>query len=131
VSLYGQRTIIGTVSQAAGVPSGALIGRGSNANGDYARFAAGTQICHRRAFVSLAISTAAFGGFVSAHQTWTFPAAFTSLTALGATSENNSAFGAVFTSAVRPTGNTWAVTSVSSQAAAGRTVGLLAVGSWF
>lgn len=44
--------VLGTVSQAGGVPTGALIERGSNANGDYARFADGTQIC----WLSVAVS---------------------------------------------------------------------------
>lgn len=37
--------IVGTVSQSGGVPTGALIEHGSNANGAYARWADGTQIC--------------------------------------------------------------------------------------
>lgn len=42
---YNQRNILGTVSQSGGVPTGALIQRGSNANGEFVRFADGTQIC--------------------------------------------------------------------------------------
>ncbi|MEB3840457.1 phage tail protein [Pseudomonas guariconensis] len=37
--------IVGTVSQSGGVPTGAIIERGSNSNGEYVRFADGTQIC--------------------------------------------------------------------------------------
>ena len=36
---------VGTVSQAGGVPTGAIIQRGSNANGEFVRYADGTQIC--------------------------------------------------------------------------------------
>lgn len=43
--IYNQGTVLGTVSQTAGVPTGALIERGANANGEFARFADGTQIC--------------------------------------------------------------------------------------
>lgn len=39
--------IVGTVSQSSGVPTGAIVEKGSNANGDYVRFADGTQICWR------------------------------------------------------------------------------------
>lgn len=42
---FGPDNILGTVSQSAGVPTGALIERGSNANGEYVRLADGTQIC--------------------------------------------------------------------------------------
>lgn len=37
--------LVGTVSQSGGVPTGAVVERGSNANGEYVRFADGTQIC--------------------------------------------------------------------------------------
>lgn len=37
--------ILGTVSQSGGVPTGAIIERGSNANGEYVKFADGTMIC--------------------------------------------------------------------------------------
>ena len=37
--------ILGTVSQSGGVPTGAVIERGSNANGEYVKFADGTMIC--------------------------------------------------------------------------------------
>lgn len=42
---YDQSTILGSVSQVAGEPTGALVERGSNANGEYVRFADGTQFC--------------------------------------------------------------------------------------
>ena len=48
--LYRRSNILGTVSQLAGVPTGAIIERGSNANGEYVRFADGTQICSREVF---------------------------------------------------------------------------------
>ena len=44
--VYDQTTVVGTVSEdGSGSPTGAVIERGSNANGDYIRFADGTQIC--------------------------------------------------------------------------------------
>lgn len=42
---FRRGNILGTVSRTGSVPTGALIQRGSNANGDFARFADGTQIC--------------------------------------------------------------------------------------
>jgi len=42
---YRAGNILGTVSQSAGVPTGAVIEAGSNANGSYTRFADGTMIC--------------------------------------------------------------------------------------
>ena len=45
-TLYNNQNILGTVSQTSGVPTGAVIQRGSNANGEFVRFADGTQICY-------------------------------------------------------------------------------------
>ena len=65
VEIFHQGTIVGTVSQASGLPTGAVIERGSNANGEYVRFADGLQIC-----------THGLSASASANTTWTFPAAF-------------------------------------------------------
>jgi len=62
--IYDHSTILGPVSESGGLPTGALIEQGSNADGTYLRFADGTQICSRQ-FVSAASSHA-----------WTFPLAF-------------------------------------------------------
>lgn len=43
--IFHQGSVLGPVSQAAGMPTGAVIERGSNANGEFVRFADGTQIC--------------------------------------------------------------------------------------
>lgn len=39
--------LVGTVSQSGGVPTGAVIERGSNASGKYTKFADGTMICYQ------------------------------------------------------------------------------------
>ena len=73
---YVRSTILGTVAQAAGVPTGAILERGANANGEYLRLADGTQICTSPALSSGAVTTASGAVFQSASITWTFPAAF-------------------------------------------------------
>lgn len=50
---YGPGNLLGTVSETAGVPTGAVIEHGSNANGRYVRFADGTQICTFEAAVNV------------------------------------------------------------------------------
>jgi hypothetical protein len=45
-SLFTQGNILGTVSQSSGVPTGAIIESGSNANGAYVKYADGTMICY-------------------------------------------------------------------------------------
>ncbi|WP_447775288.1 phage tail protein [Pseudomonas chlororaphis] len=39
--------MVGTVSQSGGVPTGAIIERGTNANGEFTKFADGTMICSK------------------------------------------------------------------------------------
>lgn len=56
--LFHTGNILGTVSQASGVPTGAIIERGSNANGEYVRFADGTQICFVEITVAVSANTA-------------------------------------------------------------------------
>lgn len=58
--------ILGTVSQSSGAPTGSIVERGGNANGEYVRFADGTQICTALLTTSTDVSTV-----------WTFPASFT------------------------------------------------------
>lgn len=67
--VYHQGSILGAVSQSGGVPAGAVIERGSNANGEYVRFADGTQIC-------TSVFDVTFGQTYALIKEWTFPAAF-------------------------------------------------------
>lgn len=74
---YLKGTILGTVAQDAnGVPTGGVIERGANANGDYVRFADGTQICTSVDIPTGAINSPAGALWQSGHLAWTFPAAF-------------------------------------------------------
>ncbi|WP_373049927.1 DUF2793 domain-containing protein [Thalassovita aquimarina] len=81
---YGPGNLLGGVAQMAGVPTGAVIEQGSNANGHYMRLADGTQICwHEFTETGLAVTTA-YGslyrsGTIAAP---TFPAAFASAAGL-------------------------------------------------
>jgi hypothetical protein len=74
--LFSRQNLLGTVSQTAGVPTGAVIERGSNANGGYVRFADGTQRCTRTNLSAANANTALGSLFRSADVTWTYPAAF-------------------------------------------------------
>jgi hypothetical protein len=76
--LYSRHNLIGTVSQAAGVPTGAVIERGNNANGNWTRFADGLQICTTPdTGLSVPNASTALGSlFRSADLNWTFPISF-------------------------------------------------------
>lgn len=76
---------VGTVSQTGGIPTGAIIERGSNANGEFTKFADGTMLCWRNS-ISLACNTAVSNNFGTTSGTMyrddtalTFPATFVGL----------------------------------------------------
>ncbi|SLN69920.1 hypothetical protein ROG8370_03312 [Roseovarius gaetbuli] len=70
--LIDENQISGTVTQNGGTPTGAIIEKGSNANGNYTRWADGTQICSVSDLSGSASMVA--GQTVSGY--WTYPAAF-------------------------------------------------------
>ncbi len=78
VGMYRRANILGTVSQSGGVPTGAIIQRGSNANGEFVKYADGTQIC-------MGQSTMTFSNTNVIGASQTLPSAFI----------NNEYFGAV------------------------------------
>jgi hypothetical protein len=67
--VFHQNTILGTVSESGGVPTGAVIQQGSNANGRFVRYADGTQICYHR--IQLTRSSTS-----TLDRTWTYPISF-------------------------------------------------------
>lgn len=71
---YSAGNILGTVSQSGGVPTGAIIQRGSNANGEFVRFADGTQICWLK-WTPAGISDISPYNYVTLTP-WTYPAGF-------------------------------------------------------
>lgn len=74
--------LLGTVSQSGGNPTGAIIERGSNANGEYIRFADGTMICISPTIIT-DVNIAAGSLFRSNAVVWTFPSTFSSVTVIG------------------------------------------------
>ncbi len=78
VGTVASRPIVGTVSQAGGVPTGAIIERGSNANGEYVKYADGTLICTRSiSYPNINITSASNGIFFGLPENArNFPAAF-------------------------------------------------------
>lgn len=111
---------IGTVANANGFPVGGIIERGSNANGEYVRYADGTQICWVRN-----ISITANVAF-----TWTYPIAFSAVSVVNGTSTAASS-PRVFSGLGQlssATGNLW-TSSTAAEVTGG--VNLTAIGRWF
>jgi hypothetical protein len=126
---YSTDTALGTVTQSGGIPTGALIERGSNANGDYVRFADGTQICRHSVSGALAPSLASGNIFRSGEYSWTYAAAFSSTEVVVHCSPRSSA--TIWSSGRVTTTTTGAVELMSSVSGGSITIDLLAVGSWF
>jgi hypothetical protein len=130
VELYNNRNVVGTVSQSAGIPTGAIVERGSNANGEYIKFADGTLICTRNVTINLLISSALAGGFRSSGQGWTYPAGFTVAPSVSGALTTLNGMGVSF-SAPGTASASFVATAVTSQAAADVGFNLQAIGRWY
>lgn len=127
---YHRGNILGPVAQAAGQPAGAVIERGANANGEYVRFADGTQICVTTAQV-VDLTTAMDALYTTAAiQQVALPAAFVSTATMvamvcGTNTEN--AWGVART--ITTTMLNWRAWRTS--AVPGQQFRLMAIGRWF
>jgi len=128
--LFGRANILGTVSQSAGVPTGGVIEQGSNSNGNYVRFADGTQICWHSTSVTQAISIGLLGGFRDVGQTWIFPIAFISAPVASGNPQALTSF-SVTIPTTTPTASSVFHTAIASQASATLEADLIAIGRWF
>ena len=118
--VYSSANVVGSVGQVAGVPSGAVIETASNGNGQYIRYADGTQHCfHSRSL------------FVSGPAIWNFPAEFAEPPKVfGVAQQTTQALS--FANEIAPT-TTRAEVSLRSttNGRAGGTVDLMAIGRWY
>jgi hypothetical protein len=79
---FTSANLLGGVAQSGGTPTGAVIERGANANGEFLRLADGTQVCWRATLSAPNASTALGALFRSADVAWTYPASFAAAPAL-------------------------------------------------
>ncbi|MBB3980104.1 hypothetical protein GGQ64_005351 [Rhizobium azooxidifex] len=126
------QAIVGTVSQSGGTPTGAIVERGSNANGDYVKYADGTMICWFTLATTGNVDVATGALFwQSAGTTWTFPggafAAAPTVTISG--SRNDCACGGSMTGVSTSAATVRAWASVSTAAAIA--LRCVAAGRWF
>lgn len=115
--------ILGTVSQSSGIPTGAIIENGSNANGTYTKYADGTLICEVRTTYNNASGT-----------TWTFPAVFYNIPSV-VTGHAGGATNSLLVAMNAPTNTSVVYTVIVSTTAAAFTsnsrVDFIAKGRWF
>jgi hypothetical protein len=133
---YAKDNILGTVSQASGVPTGAVIESGSNANGTYAKFADGTLMCW------VDNKQAVYQSQYEIKGDWVFPAAFATTNISGhATIRDNSAAlsndargkGPVFFQVMASSYADFGTMGNAGSFSAGQTMNarLFAIGRWF
>ncbi|MFT4151569.1 MAG: DUF2793 domain-containing protein [Paracoccaceae bacterium] len=126
--LLSNDLLLGTVAQSGGVPTGAVIERGSGANGAWVRFADGTMTCTRSGLSAANASTAEGALYRSADVGWTFPSAFAEAPVVtGAVDDIDCWISAALPTA---TGCTVRVRSALAKAAA-LNIRLVAHGRWF
>lgn len=121
--------LVGTVSQSGGVPTGAVVERGSNANGTYIRFADGTQICTGGGTLPAA-SNAWAGIYASDGATRAFPAAFSSLPAISSGTQGRSVGDGWPLSDILTTTGVRFYAATGSQGAV-LSISYIAIGRWF
>ena len=126
---YGPGNVVGAVSENAGMPTGAVIERGTTPDGDYVRFADGTQIC-TATLAAVSCTNAEGALFASGTTNWDFPVAFASGTSISV-SGNGGAMGR-FASFDAPTDShvTCKVLSTVNDSAL-QSPAAVAVGRWF
>ena len=125
---YVKSSVVGTVSEAAGVPTGAIIEAGENADGSYTRFADGTQICTSPNLPSGAVSTAIGALYRSDSIAWSFPMPFSAPPAVSGTAGNA---GRWLTLGYASELSTFTRIISPSSSAASSDARLMAVGRWF
>ena len=112
-------SLIGTVSQSGGLPTGAVIQRGTNANGEFTRHADGTQLCWH----SLSSGT---GG----NTFWTYPASFVTAPQASATPVVDGAARIAGFSALGTSSLGFSIWNLAGARVAA-TTSLVAVGRWY
>lgn len=131
--VYTRGNILGTVSQSGGTPTGAIVERGSNANGTYVRFADGTQICeHAIAWADINTATGVTGLFTTGGTlSWTYPAVFVTTPAFTTGTPSN--FGGTWGGGGSTTDNTTGVyTAFRAASYTGAfNMNVIATGRWF
>lgn len=127
--------IVGTVSQASGTPTGAIIERGGNANGEYLKCADGTMMTWLTSPSSAyAVNLPAGALYRSATISQPFPAAFVGTPAVSVmmgrpVEDTNKAFACLFS--VSQASASFSVVCTNGSASMGLQVVVTAIGRWF
>ena len=130
--VFKQSNILGTVSESGGVPTGAIIERDSNANGEYVKFADGTMLCWGLKGQSINIQSPLLGGHRSNGGAFifSFPATFSDSPELLAVPQEATVF-SVLTQFTTTTSGSVMVTAVNNSTGVNASLIFLAIGRWY
>jgi len=114
---------VGTVSQSSGTPTGDIIERGSNANGEYVKYADGTMICTRNDTHDATVTTSA---------TFDYPSPFNGIpmVAMGHNNGTSSITADSVNTVVQRLSTGWRVRT-SSAGSNSILISLIAIGRWY
>lgn len=127
--IYNAGSILGTVSQTAGVPTGRVIERGSNTSGEYVRFADGTQICTAVVTSTSNVTYASGAIWTTLFTTASYPLAFVNTPTLSVSTTATACWANAFNSS--PTTFVCKAYSGVNDNTAFPNIFVTAVGRWF
>jgi hypothetical protein len=134
---FDRSNAIGTVSQTSGVPTGAVIERGSNASGEFTKYLDGTMICSRKINFALSPSSAWQSVFItSLLGAQSFPVAFVSVPVIDMllTMSNGYSGTGWLLGIGEPTASSWPshyIADVANRGATSFNIHYTAIGRWF
>lgn len=125
--------LLGTVSQSGGLPTGAVIERGSNANGQYVKFADGTLLCTWAGINSMVANQTHNGWYITPASGWNFPATFVEIPWVGVNLFQAGASGLVLGTPypVSVSSANWYGLAASALPGYQFTIRLMAIGRWY
>lgn len=123
--------LVGIITQAAGVPSGAVFQRASNASGEFIRFADGTQIGWHTATANFAVTTGPASGLYYASYAWTYPAQFVGTPVARGISNSPGALTLELAPSTTTTSASFGIASIVSLAARNFTMTMFVIGRWY
>lgn len=127
-----KNNIVGTVSQTGGVPTGAIIESGSNANGTWTKFADGRMICEFRRTRNIPVNTALGALFYNGSPVANnFPMPFISIPWVGIAVEGAGMWAAPISKSTLTTWPTYYIHSAVSRVASDVDEHFIAIGRWF
>lgn len=125
---YGKSNVVGTVSKSNGVPTGAIIERGSGANGNFVKWADGTMICTR----SFALQTVAANGTINLGAQ-SFASAFSSIPTLSFSTSSDFPYDITGSAETGTTTTSfrWSGKNRNTSNSIGFYLSVIAIGRWF